>query len=375
MKIVIYIILLGLLFVTIYGIWYGYNLHETFEDSNEWISKIVYVSLDEFNTIFDADIVVLPKNIIGIGLFNDQIFIYNTEDINDSFVDRAKVFLSYFFNNIHNNIRHTKYYFVLCFWDGYTERIPQCMTSIQTYTPEKNQFKDFVELKLTDPCNMPIFHKNKAIFTFSKKISDKNSIAIPDVYYIKQRGYINTNIQKINDNRILYSDKKNECIYRGSITLMTTYNFINHEDKDGLNQREYLKRLYKNGKINNFNFEDGIMSIEDQLKYKYILDVDGHSNTWCATVWKLYSGSVLLKTNSIWKQWYYDELKPWIHYVPIENDFSDINEKIQWCIDHDEECLNITQRAKIFVEEKLNWEKVKSDTITIFKKYIEENQH
>jgi hypothetical protein len=373
MKIVVYIILLGLLFSTIYGIWYGYNLHETFEESNEWISKIVYVSFDEFNSIFDADIVVLPKNIIGIGVLKDQIFIYNTEDINDSFVHRVKVFLSYFFNNIHNSIQHTKYYFVLCFWDGYTERIPQCMRSIQTYTPEKNQFKDFVELKLTDPCNMPIFHKNKAIFTFSKKISDKNSIAIPDIYYIEQQGYVNTNIKKINDNRILYSDKKNECVYRGSITSITTYNFINYQDKDGLNQREYLKRLYKNGGIKNFNFEDGIMSIEDQLKYKYILDVDGHSNTWCATVWKLYSGSVLLKTNSIWKQWYYDELKPWIHYVPIENDFSDINEKIQWCIDHDKECFNITQRAKIFVEEKLNWEKVKADTITIFKKYIEEN--
>lgn len=374
MNIVIYILLIVLLFSTLYGIWYGYNLQETFEDSNEWISKIVYVSLDEFNDIFDSEMIILPKNIIGVGVSKDQLFIYNTEDINDSFVNRAKVFLSYFFNNIHNSIQYTKYYFVLCFWDGYTERIPQCTIPIQTYKPEKNQFKDFFELKLTDHCNIPIFHKNKAIFTFSKKILDTNSIAIPDTYYIEQKGYINTNIKKINENRILYSDKKNECVYRGSITSMSTYNFINYEDKDGLSQREYLKKLYKDGKIKNLNFEDGIMSIEDQLKYKYILDVDGHSNTWCATVWKLYSGSVLLKTNSIWKQWYYDELKPWVHYVPIENDFSDINEKIQWCIDNDEECYQITQRAKKFIEEKLNWKKVKEDTIEIFQKYIQDTE-
>jgi hypothetical protein len=61
MRIVLYIILIVLLFSTLYGIWYGYTLHETFESDNEWISKIRYVSLDDFNTKFDAEMVALPK--------------------------------------------------------------------------------------------------------------------------------------------------------------------------------------------------------------------------------------------------------------------------------------------------------------------------
>ena len=62
-----------------------------------------------------------------------------------------------------------------------------------------------------------------------------------------------------------------------------------------------------------------------------------------------YDSSVLLKVKSIWKQWYYDELKEYVHYVPVENDFSDLNERIQWCIDNNDKCEEITKNAKQFV--------------------------
>ena len=94
------------------------------------------------------------------------------------------------------------------------------------------------------------------------------------------------------------------------------------------------------------------------------MDIDGFSNTWDATVWKLYSGSVLLKTKSKWKQWYYDELKEWEHYVPIENDFSDLNDKIEWCIHNEEKCIKITENAHQFVFQRLNWERVKLDILS-----------
>jgi glycosyltransferase involved in cell wall biosynthesis len=81
---------------------------------------------------------------------------------------------------------------------------------------------------------------------------------------------------------------------------------------------------------------------------------------------------VLLKTDSIWEQWYYDKLHPWVHYVPVENDFSDLDEKIKWCILHDTECQTIVKNSREFVFKQLNWERVKKDTIGIFQKYIDE---
>jgi hypothetical protein len=30
---------------------------------------------------------------------------------------------------------------------------------------------------------------------------------------------------------------------------------------------------------------------------------------------------------------------PWVHYVPVKNDMSDLLDKINWLIDHDEEAF------------------------------------
>jgi hypothetical protein len=90
------------------------------------------------------------------------------------------------------------------------------------------------------------------------------------------------------------------------------------------------------------------------MKYKYILDIDGYTNSWEGTIWKLYSGSVVIKQKSIWKQWYYDELKEWIHYVPVNNDFSNLEEVMNWCLNNDELCKQISINSRNFVKNKLN---------------------
>ncbi len=36
--------------------------------------------------------------------------------------------------------------------------------------------------------------------------------------------------------------------------------------------------------------------------------------------------------------WFSHLLKPYIHYVPVKSDLSDLIEKIQWCRDNDEKC-------------------------------------
>jgi hypothetical protein len=125
--------------------------------------------------------------------------------------------------------------------------------------------------------------------------------------------------------------------------------------------------------LKNVEYGENQLTIPEMMQYKYILDIDGWSNTWDATVWKLYSGSVLLKVKSVFKQWYYDDLKEWIHYVPVENDFSDLNEKIEWCIHNNDKCIEITNNAKQFVIEKLNWEKTKEYMVKSFKRYLLNN--
>ena len=83
----------------------------------------------------------------------------------------------------------------------------------------------------------------------------------------------------------------------------------------------------------------------NHLAYKYLMDIDGNSNGWERCFWALLSNSVLFKQKSPYSQWFYKALKPWVHYVPIERDLSNIKEQIAWAIEHDAEAHQIANNG------------------------------
>jgi len=79
--------------------------------------------------------------------------------------------------------------------------------------------------------------------------------------------------------------------------------------------------------------------------YKWIIDIDGSVNSW-GLLWKLLSGSCILRVLSKRKQWYYHMLNPMEHYVPIKEDMSDLKEKLVWCKDNQDICNQIAYNGK-----------------------------
>jgi hypothetical protein len=73
-------------------------------------------------------------------------------------------------------------------------------------------------------------------------------------------------------------------------------------------------------------------------KFKYQIDIDGNSNSWTGLFEKLLTASPVLKVTSSqgYRQWYYDRLKPWVNFVPVAADMSDLVEKIGWLRKHDD---------------------------------------
>ena len=47
-------------------------------------------------------------------------------------------------------------------------------------------------------------------------------------------------------------------------------------------------------------------------------------------------------------------LVPYLHYIPVENDFSDIEEKMDWCNNNEKVCLYIIKNAREYIEIFLN---------------------
>lgn len=91
------------------------------------------------------------------------------------------------------------------------------------------------------------------------------------------------------------------------------------------------------------------LSLEEQSTYKYIIHVEGHVQAYRLSI-ELAMRSVILLVESKYKLWYQDRLIPWVHYVPVESDLSNLDEQIQWCLTHDEECKKIAEAARLFYD-------------------------
>jgi hypothetical protein len=86
----------------------------------------------------------------------------------------------------------------------------------------------------------------------------------------------------------------------------------------------------------------------ESMKFKYQVDIDGNTNAWSALFQKLLIGSAVLKVASPigYRQWYYDRLRPWINFVPVASDMSDLVEKVQWLRANDDTARRIGENGQ-----------------------------
>ncbi len=82
--------------------------------------------------------------------------------------------------------------------------------------------------------------------------------------------------------------------------------------------------------------------------YRYQIDIDGWSNSW-VLLEKLIMGSTILKIGSAfgYRQWFYDRLKPWQHYVPVRADLADFEETLAWLFAHPAEAEAIARNGQV----------------------------
>jgi hypothetical protein len=107
----------------------------------------------------------------------------------------------------------------------------------------------------------------------------------------------------------------------------------------------------------------------DHLKYKYLVDVDGNSCSYERYFWLLLSNSLVLKQVTPNVQWYYGGLTPYVHYLPVQEDLSDLVEKIEWARAHDAEAQAMSERAMQFVRDNLSSEDILLYIYLLFKQY------
>lgn len=110
-------------------------------------------------------------------------------------------------------------------------------------------------------------------------------------------------------------------------------------------------------------------SWEEYLGHKYLIDLDGYVASTPGTAWKLLSNCAVFKRDSRFQLWFSQLLRPWIHYIPLKEDLSDIFEKITWAQDHDLEVQVIAEQGRAFASENLTIEPLLLYCYKVLKKY------
>jgi len=74
----------------------------------------------------------------------------------------------------------------------------------------------------------------------------------------------------------------------------------------------------------------------------------GGGTSWTGTIEKLALPGVLFHHVTPTKDWFYDRLQPWVHYIPVDSDLTDLREKFEWAESHPVEAQKIAEAGTEF---------------------------
>jgi hypothetical protein len=314
------------------------------------IPDIQRISRRMFNQVFQTDIKALPRNLFAVGLRNGSIYMYN--ETYECFFMIELTLRHIIRTALYAKFRKT--YFIISAHDGYLEHHYLSDRTVPLVVGD-TEWKDALYVQVADNI-YPVFYSRKWILAQSTHRGTPMCIDMPDRYYFYLNHY---NIYRSIHMGQAFHTKIPKIVY-ASQPRGTKYNFVTRRDIC-ISQREY----FYSDRVSKLNIvAPKQIDRKEQIQYKYILDIDGNASTWDATAWKLNSGSVLLKTNGPWRQWFYDDFHPWVHYVPIADDFSDIDAKFEWCEAHPHKCLAMISECKQLFQKIYHYPNIIKYTMT-----------
>ncbi|KAG7356122.1 glycosyl transferase family 90 protein [Nitzschia inconspicua] len=102
---------------------------------------------------------------------------------------------------------------------------------------------------------------------------------------------------------------------------------------------------------------NGVTLVGDKVRLNYLLQFKGiimieGNDVASGLKWALLSQSVVLMPPPKHTSWAMEELlQPWVHYIPLDDFATNVEERMQWIVDHDEEARRISERASLWMED------------------------
>lgn len=128
------------------------------------------------------------------------------------------------------------------------------------------------------------------------------------------------------------------------------------------------------GQVNkdaNLQFLVNRMTISEHLNYKFILCLEGNDVA-SNLKWVMSSNSLAVMPKPTYETWFMEgTLIPNYHYVLINDDYSDLEERITYYSTHTDEALHIIENAHQYVNQFRNKKQEDLISLLVLKKYVE----
>lgn len=175
------------------------------------------------------------------------------------------------------------------------------------------------------------------------------------------------------DDKIPFEDKKDIAIFRGQIGTRE-------------NRRLFVERFAGNRRIDAANtlakgglFSTNVdgkataprLSLYDHLHYRYIMALEGNDVA-SNLKWIMSSNSLAVTPPMTCETWFMEgRLQGGIHYVEIKDDYSDLEEKMDFYSSHIEEARRISRAANEYVDQFRDQRRERYIALLVMKRYFE----
>jgi Glycosyl transferase family 90 len=200
-------------------------------------------------------------------------------------------------------------------------------------------------------------------------------------------------LDQVTQDDIPWHDKKNMAVFRGQLTgslgggynkhltpeqncenLMRCRLVYNHANSTLIDARLTSTRKRLPNILNGVELTTPSEPVTALLQYKGIVMLEGNDVA-SGLKWALLSQSVVLMPVPRHTSWAMEEwLEPWIHYIPLQEDAADVEEKMAWVLEHEHDAQAIAYASTLWMQDLIYHPDAAEDDIWIREEMVRRYQ-
>ena len=167
-----------------------------------------------------------------------------------------------------------------------------------------------------------------------------------------------------------WREKKNVAIFRGDLGILKENRNI-FMRRFGNGQSPLVDSASTNCWEEHPEWQQEKLTIREHLDYKFIMSLEGNDVA-SNLKWVMSSNSIAVSPKLTCETWFMEgTLKPDYHYIEVKDDFSDLEERLTYYIEHPEEAEAIIEHAHEYVNRFRDQERERLISLMVLKKYFD----